>query len=447
MKKYTIVIAEEKETIQRLLNKAVNSKPLGREKIRDVNSVSNEDELNNILNPNDQTILLLSTTFSTRSHEDFIRDLLKQYSNLHILTLSHRYGDRSSIGYGAIESVDKPIRNPVLWEKLDRVMTILSERESRDPLGGKEHTESDEPVNRSKDVLIQTEVIVEPPLIEKAEDIVIVDTPVRTPLNRNNIVVIEDGDDDYEDDMFESSKNVKKKRSVVDVPKDPILNQSQEELKKTPTGIEQKSGMNKTDEVIPFNKPTDEKPADKEVEQTEGSEISENKDVGTIDEENSLPSFDFEEDEKELTQPQTDSKVELPEVDFEEDTETTNDVDKPTILEEQEEELENKQDFFEQVTHEEPTITPLEQPKTSLEPISDIKAETSIYNEESEWTLAKEGFTTSKGDFVPLFAPRALMNKHVSSTRRIVRQASPVESTDESVGLFSSVRKLFKKSR
>lgn len=442
MEKFTIVIAEEKETIQRLLNKAVNSKPLGREKINQVISVLNEAELKSQLTT-EPTILLLSTTFSTRSHKESVQELLEQHQNIHVLTLSHRYGDRSSIEYGAIESVDKPIRNPVLWEKLDRVMAILSEKESSE--SPTKQVTSEEQTPPEKPVVVQKVITPKQVVTEEDEDVVVIEKRVQTPSNRNNIVVIDDDDDDdYDDDMFESPKAVSKKRSVVEVPKDSIKVPIQEVIEKAPTTIEPETGMNENDEVIPFNNPINEERAHESeaVTQTEGSESSVEAEVESSNEEISLPTIDFEDEEKDLSESKIDSSDGLPEIELNEEVESDNTVDSSTLLEEKQEQQDEEPVFFE-TTLEEPTPNKLEQPKTDLEPISDIKAETSIYNEKSEWTLAKEGFTTRKGNFVPIQPPRELMNRHLSSNRRVVRQTSPVESTNESVGLFGSVRKLF----
>lgn len=441
MEKFTIVIAEEKETIQRLLNKAVNSKPLGREKINQVISVLNEAELKSQLTT-EPTILLLSTTFSTRSHKELVQELLEHHQNIHVLTLSHRYGDRSSIEYGAIESVDKPIRNPVLWEKLDRVMAILSEKASVKPPTSQ--VISDEQTSPEKPVVVQKAIPAKQVVIEEDEDIVVIEKRVQTPSNRNNIVVIDDDDDDYDDDMFESSKAVSKKRTVVEVPKDSIQVPIQEVIEQAPTTIEPETGMNETDEVIPFNNPMNEERAHESepVTQTVGSESSVEAEVESSNEEISLPTIDFEDEEKDLSESKNDSSDGLPEIELNEEVESDNTVDSSTLLEEKQEQQDEEPVFFE-TTLEEPPPNKLEQPKTNLEPISDIKAETSIYNEKSEWTLAKEGFTTRKGNFVPIQPPRELMNRHLSSNRRVVRQTSPVESTNESVGLFGSVRKLF----
>lgn len=458
MKKYTIVIAEEKETIQRLIKKAVDTKPLGREKISKTLLVTNEDELFEAIHPEEDTILLLSTSFSTRSHKELVQKTLSQSHSVYVLSLSDKYGDRSSLDFGAIESVDKPIRNPVLWEKLDRTISHIEENDIKVQQTPSERKEEPKASFKVEEVIIREKPVVpaEPKLVEE-EVIVTQKQPLRTPISHPSdlVVISSDDDDEDDDDGFGSTIRTTKSNPSPPVKEELPIDMEEDveapdkELESTKNGLGQKSVMNEEDEVIRFNNPNEDNANEslgmfidlEEAESPSETEVEVSNDKNTETE-----TFSFElEDEEDLNEESKDTSESPPNFELEDEVD---DVSNTTTLEEIdtrnwsiEEDSENDVESLDDKSAEET----VEQPSAYLEPISEINAETSIYNEKSEWTLAKEGFTTSKGDFVPLEPPRALMNKHLSSNRRVVKQTSSVDSTNESAGLFGSVRKLFKK--
>lgn len=465
MKKYTIVIAEEKETIQRLIKKAIDTKPLGREKINETILVTNEDELYKAVHPEECTILLLSTSFSARSHKELVQKISSQSHSVYVLSLSNKYGDRSSLEFGAIESVDKPIRNPVLWEKLDRTISHIEESDIEVKQAPFERKEEPKASFKVEDVIIREEPVVhpEPKLVEKIEaeeeDVILIQKPpLRAPASQpSDLVVIsgDDDDDDDDDDVFGSTIRTTtsnpsppvKEELPIDMEED--VEAPDRELERTKNGLGQKSVMNEEDEVIRFNNPNEDNANEslgmfidlEEAESPSETEVEVSNDKNTETE-----TFSFElEDEEDLNEESKDTSESLSHFELEDEVD---DVSNTTTLEEVDTgdwSIEEESDNDVEPTDEKSVEETIEHPSAHLEPISEINAETSIYNEKSEWTLANEGFTTSKGDFVPLEPPRALMNKHLSSNRRVVKQTSSVDSTNESAGLFGSVRKLFKK--
>lgn len=461
LKKYTIVIAEEKETIQRLIQKAVDTKPLGREKISKTLLVTNEDELFEAIHPKEDTILLLSTSFSTRSHKELVQKTLSQSHSVYVLSLSNKYGDRSSLDFGAVESVDKPIRNPVLWEKLDRTITYIEENGMKEKEEPPEYEAKQKTLFQEDDITLSPDPVIHPEskVIEEEEVAPTEKPSLHSPVsNSSDLVVIseeEEDDDDY--DIFGStirttpSKPSSPIKEELTVEKEEDVESPKNELETTKDGLRPESVINVEDVVIRFNNPNEDNANEDlgvliDLEDTETEADSDEKVEVSDDRNTETKMFAFEvEEEEDLNEISKDNSENLPTFEFEE---STDDVVETTTLGEVdaknwsiEEESKNEVESLDDETTEET----LEQPSADLEPISEINAETSIYNEKSEWTLANEGFTTSKGDFVPLEPPRALMNKHLSSNRRVVKQTSSVDSTKESAGLFGSVRKLFKK--
>lgn len=229
--RHTIVLAEEKSTILRLVKKAVETKPMGQEKIANVLTVSDDTSLVETLsNPNlPVSILLLSTTFSTRSHQSLIRDIAERHPGIKVISLTHKYGDRSSMDYGAFESVDKPIRNPVLWERIDRAIETIEEMENN-------HEEQVvvevEPI---KEVSLPTPIILaiepelplsvaipvvefsfeEEPEIEMEDEFVPEPSPIQQPVaiqppSPTTLLVISDDEEEDDDDELFGTPSYKK---------------------------------------------------------------------------------------------------------------------------------------------------------------------------------------------------------------------------------------------
>jgi hypothetical protein len=242
--RHTIVLAEEKSTIQRLVKKAVETKPMGQEKIANILTVSDDTSLVETLsNPNlPVSILLLSTTFSTRSHQSLIKDIAERQPGIKVISLTHKYGDRSSMDYGAFESVDKPIRNPVLWERIDRAIEMIEEMENKPE--GQVVVE----VERIKEVLLPTpsplliepelqvpvaipevEFSLEEPEIEMEDEFVPEPTTIKQPVaihppsSTSLLVISDDDDDDDDDELFGTPDSSYKKKAFPVVSHNPVV--------------------------------------------------------------------------------------------------------------------------------------------------------------------------------------------------------------------------------
>lgn len=434
MTRHTIVLAEEKGTIQKLVKKAVEGKPLGQEKIREVLAVNDELSLSELLATQREVgILLLSNTLSEMNHEKMIEQIKKLYPDMKIISLTNKYGDRSSLAYGAFESVDKPIRNPVLWERIDRAIEAIEEEEAvretvSEPLvegfGFDLEDEAIEENEITSPVVEESSIFAVETIEEKTEETVIPKVrPESKPVYRAEqaVQLFASDDDDGEDDLFES---VPVKSAGLFADDEPLVEAELFEKESTPSYTEPLMVIEEVEKEV--EEPIERKIDDLPVSNLEPLAVPED-----------VPVEPFAMDMV-VEEPQLDEELKMGE---------ENGLiihTEPTILSDYDaviEETPLEEPIYPVPT---PSITELS-PSEQLEPKNEIIEEAPIYNELSEWTLAHEGFTTRNGDFVPLAPPRALMKNHSSASGRLQKSGSPKEVADNGDGLFGSVRNIFKK--
>ena len=466
LNRHTIVLAEEKAGIQRLVKKAVETKPMGQEKIEQVLPVADKTALFEAVTQLSGAVVLLSTTFSSEhSHESLLKELNTRCPSVKVISLTHKYGDRSSLDFGAFESVDKPIRNPVLWEILDRAIDASETGEAEQP----------KPENVTPAIVAQPVKQAVAHIPEKKPEAQPVVEPARkTPVSP--LLVINDEDDEDEDDLFGNSNvPVRKPQTAVVVftdepeptleieeeagikpesePAEPVLppffmeEDKEEETNDEPGwsiepeeevaiepdvpaqhGLGHETVIVEVVPVVEFDIPNDKEPEEIPEEPQQVLSVDDMDEGFSFDvTDNDDTEEELETEPEELVEPKDEDASELPET-------NGNEVHNETLL------------MVE--TDVEEDVEPVEPAPNPLEPETAINSETAIYNELSEWTLAHEGFTTKNGDFVPLAPPRAQMRESSPATNRVQRTTSAKTATEQTVdgdGFFGSVRSIFKK--
>lgn len=505
--RHTIVLAEEKETIRRLVKKAVETKPLGQEKIKDILTVTDDVTLVETLSRSNSpvSILLLSTTFSTRSHQSLISNIAERHPGIKVISLTHKYGDRSSMDYGAFESVDKPIRNPVLWERIDRAIEVI---ESAEPSDIKQSRTIDSPIEATEPPNHPSPIHEDLPATVPVVDFSFYDEPEVAAIPAPELVPIQnlspstpslfsDDEDDSGDDDDLFGEPVSYRKRVIPfspvVVEDVVVQVTEEahvELEEVEIEIDVGVDVEPDAEQQPstdylFSLDT----SDSESEHKPSVEIALHHESAVVEVEVEVEVIEAIEVEFE----------EVPEVNAQGDelgfcismdlTEPIDSIDEPEPFYIDVIPVENVEVIVEEVV-EESNIFDLQQPESNtgekataldvevveaieittkplttpvaelipdnqppinkppsdvLEPNREIITEMSSYNELSEWTLANEGFRTKRGDFVPLAPPRELMNKHMSSNGKLRKATTEKLHLTESDNLFSSVRNIFKK--
>lgn len=455
MSRHTIVLAEEKESIQRLVKKAILTKPIGQEKIETVHAVSTESAFLATLN-HYPSIILLSTTFPGKSHQDMLAEITERLPNTKVISLTHKYGDRSSLEHGAFDSVDKPIRNPVLWKVLDSTIEAADTYIST----------SVRPVTAVANVDIEEttpEPVLEPqeptPLREVVQPVVASPIAPSTKDASQNLFMSsnEEDDDDDDDDLFGDDLPPKRVAPVVAVDV-PLFEPEKEEEEMEVEEPERAAVADLPLESDLFDFDAHEEEMDEREYQEETTEPELEPELEPEPEEDgdlfdlSLENTDSASDDDSFAVDFNLTEEEEAEPSFAFEPMPLNDVDLPTLLEEevtqptpvaiQKSELSPK-NAPKRVPKPEPVN--LEPPSDTIEPKEEIITEPAIYNELSEWTLANEGFTTKKGEFVPLAPPRELMMKHSPSGGKANRANATKTMSNDTEGLFGSVRNRFKK--
>lgn len=492
MNRHIVVLAEEKKTIESLLTRAVSDKR-DNENLEELLIARTEAELWAQLH-DAVSILLLSSTFSEASHTDFLKKVLDTFPAIRVISLHHRYGDRSALKVGGFAVIDKPVRNPVLWAKIDEAIADIEsdwEQEDISPA-----VESHEPHDEEeKETVIHFELDEEEEEIShdermsentehmfhvKQEDEVDKSVPPQEetpyipvygekpapPASPPASDLLFDEEEDDDDDLFgdEITPTYQEPAPAIPSPSTEFVvteDESEEvSVLDKPVSIPQYSYK-----ADGYEKPETETSAD--VEETVFS-IDEDGDADSEDIKHpseSLPLVDKEEDEmvfsieeEQSPEPElyTDVKSE------EQDDEAS--FDFPSIVSDEEEEPESPEaiepfDIEEDEVEEhypkpmvpdvqEETI-PIRPPRrvvrrtsNDLEHENEILPESEVYDEKSEWTKADEGFTAKNGDFVSLAPPRP--NRRKSSETGVGKGVSKTDSS-ESGGLFGSVKSLFKK--
>lgn len=488
MNRHTIVLAEEKGGIQRLVKKAIDTKPQGQERIESVTLVGNETEFMESLN-HYPSIILLSTTFSDTAHEALLKEVAERLPRTKVISLTHKYGDRSSLEHGAFDSVDKPIRNPVLWRVLDGAIEAMDSGVPVNPPVPNQQKVLEKPVK--KDVFVpvaekETPIVIAPVIQEpvRKEQPVILEKPNPTEVKpvvettrpaHATMLVIADDDDD-EDDLFGDAVPVRRSSApvIVEPPVIELIEEEEEEAVEelTPTvkDAEESFGFEApepTETPEPATK-NDLFSFDLEDEGTRQEELGQNDGMNTDvpavefdilptqeeEHETEEESFSFDVRDDEDQEAETEAEAEMSfEFDVEPLTVEPNDLDAVEPITVLEEEVSTPAPFVYEEEQVEPVETPLptpveielEPPSDTLEPEREINTEASTYNELSEWTLAHEGFKTKKGEFVPLAPPREMMMKHSPSGGKAYRANTAKAVSNDGDGLFGSVRNIFKK--
>lgn len=454
MNRHTIVLAEEKVSIMRLIERAMEKKPMGQERIGAVVQAADEAALFEALSTGVEPIVLLSTTFlQDKTHETLISAIVASFPSVKIITLTHKYGDRSSLAYGAYESIDKPIRNPVLWEILDRTI-VASDTQVTAPEKPKKPA-----------VVLPKPVAALPKAPEVKRETPISPVPVTTPSKSTVLFDSNEDDDDDEDDLF-GTTSVAIQPPAVTQPASLFVDDEEEEDEIVGIPLPELSPMDEEPveepEELEFSfevVPEDEKPEEMEAlepvsdglrpenvitdvapvvefdipQHTEPEEIpAEPWQVETEDEPEEAFSFDLSETQEEEPEEEFEEPLAEPENEMEPPVTEAKDVHETTSLD--------------GVGEEEGTVEPTRQ---ALEQIGEINPESPIYNELSEWTLANEGFMTKNGEFVSLVPPRMPKGKSAQQANRVQRTASakPTVGSNgaDTDGFFGSVRNIFKK--
>lgn len=486
MNRHTIVLAEEKGGIQRLVKKAIDTKPQGQERIESVTLVNNETEFLESLN-HYPSIILLSTTFAETSHEALVKAVAERLPRTKVISLTHKYGDRSSLEYGAFDSVDKPIRNPVLWRVLDgAIEAVDSDVPANRPIEPQQKEVEKSIISRISVPVVDKEshVLREPVISEpiQKEEPVVLEEPSTLNVNprtdtprhaQSAILVIADDDDDDDDDLFGSDVLVRRNPApvIVESPaielvqpeEEPVKNRSltAEEVEESweVQAKEPENALESTPENEFFSFALEEdNDASEELGQNDGMntavpavefDILQKRDDEQETEEKTASIVNSDEEEHE-----PESKINF---DFEPesspvDSHGSHEVESTTVLETEmlspalfayEEEQQSPESL--EIPVSTPASIELEPASNALEPEREINTEASTYNELSEWTLAHEGFKTKKGEFVPLAPPRERMMKHSTSGGKAYRTTATKVVSNEVDGLFGSVRNIFKK--
>lgn len=459
MNRHTVVLAEEKKRIESLMKKAVMEKP-DNENLGMFRIAGSENELWSFLNDS-VSILLLSSTFAQKPHNDFIKEILSKYPSIKIISLNHRYGDRSPLSVGAFDSVDKPIRNPVLWSKIDRAMSeieelwiedaVLSVKPSEDVVILKNETEVVIPMISREELSIQDEVSTE-------EVGLLDDLGSKTRTSNDNASIYESNSP-----TLDVSRETNQKQSVVtslfaeeDEEEDDLFGTVYPTTKSAQTAPSKEQTEHSILRVrAPEKELLVEKEVEVELEELELIPEAKEHDTLFLITDEAVVSEDIP-----FVLPNPTEEV-IPFVILEEEAEPpetsplTLQNDREEILNETEH-LSLEDDVSEHTIQIKEMPAPLisippvraprrviERPPTDLEHKMEIFQESPSYDETSEWTKANEGFVAKGGEFVSLAPPRAQLRQ--KSNRVISKGSKGNETSNESNGLFSSVRNLFKK--
>lgn len=518
MNRHIVVLAEERATIEALLKRAVTDKP-DSENIGAFHVAKTEDELWSHLHDS-VSILLISSTFSQEPHTDFVQKILEKHPAIRIITLSNRYGDRTPIDVGAFAVVDKPVRNPVMWAKMDEAIvdierdweddSALSEPDS-EPLTRFEQDEEeegfvlDETEEESNDESTENNEHTfhveqqEPELVEDEEEDIVLDTPIKpvipvyepvakpTPSPASSTLILDDGDDDDEFDIFGDARPATKTKPsyeedvfVEPAPvvhpepatwSEPVLPDEAETYPADETGVED------AEMVLPYHEEPEREPlhVEEETEEEEDEFIlfdtedaqeteSQQEDVG---DEFDLtmgvtPASQQDEDAFRLDGDDTEREdsyafgLDLDDTDTEPEVEV--EVDE-VVEQDDEPEREPERNPAPPYEHK-PQVAPIvarpeetapvrprrkvvRQVSNDLEHEKEIFTESPVYDEKSEWTKADEGFVAKNGEFVSLVPPRPQRRKPLNAGSG--NGQGNTNTTSESGGLFGSVKSLFKK--
>lgn len=455
MNRHTVVLAEEKKRIESLMKKAVMEKP-DNDNLGAFRIAGSEDELWSFLNDS-VSILLLSSTFVQTPHNDFIKEILSTYPSIKIISLNHRYGDRSPLSVGAFDSVDKPIRNPVLWSKIDRAMSEIEALwQEEDVL----------PVKPSEDVLIlknENEVVI---LETSKEEIPVLDdasTEEAAPLdNLDSKTRIATNDVSIYEPISHSIDVSRETNSKEPVVSSLFANDEDDEDDDLFGTVSPKT---KPIQTVPYKKPTDystptvieaekELPVEVEKEDELILEEKENDTLFLIADEAVVPEdvpFVLPNPTEEvisfvLSEEESESPETIPLMLQNDSEESVNETEQSSVEEDVPEPIVESKEVPAPINTSPSIRAPrraVERPPTDLEHKTEIFQESPSYDETSEWTKANEGFVAKGGEFVSLAPPRAQLRQN--SNRVISKGSKGNETSNESNGLLSSVRNLFKK--
>ncbi|AJD93491.1 hypothetical protein JMA_41740 (plasmid) [Jeotgalibacillus malaysiensis] len=486
MNRHIVVLAEERLTIQGLLNRAVMESPTS-DRMGSFHVAKDESELLDTLRLG-VSILLLSSTFSKKEHNDFIKQILAEYPTIRIISLHHRYADRTPLEHGAFYVIDKPVRNPVLWSKLEEAMNDIEEKEGIDTLYSEP---AEEEVNEeSKDSekyehtfhVKQDESV--PNVSHPSSPVIIADDddeddfdpfasypkPTTSPVVPSPVLVVEEEDEEIgvsgfliKEDEVEIPNQLSSQEDVETVNEEDMpFDLIQDEDDGTNDGV---NGETSSESFFVINESFD---VEREQGRITEPFVEEPKPVEeSVNEEQGVIPFELEDEEVFLAEEETtmekdefvvtDTEEEEASVDTEEtyvsddlmlSTEPIESVELDEMVEEDLEESEETHELQLATESNTTTLKPLEingsrtlqPPKPDLEQEKDIFDKTMVYDEKSEWTKADEGFTAKNGQFVSLVPPRPKRTLQTGETQR-----GQTDKDVDSGGLFGSVRSLFKK--
>lgn len=197
---YHLIIAEEMKLIQESLYKSLKKKTKNVKNMKEISIANDVYELNSYLNHHESFIILLSNTFTGEEDYSLIHKLIEEYSNIYIIGMSNRFQDKTCLEYGAVEYLDKPFRQPVLWRKIDSVSQMIKDV----PISTDNQPESSMNVENNNTVVND-----EPTFMIDFNE-----TPSSSAANKN-IVVIDDDDDDDDDLNFFIKKKTAKTPNTI----------------------------------------------------------------------------------------------------------------------------------------------------------------------------------------------------------------------------------------
>lgn len=483
MNRHIVVLAEERQTIQELLKRAVMESPTS-DRMSSFHIAKDESELLDTLRLG-VSILLLSSTFSKKEHNDFIKQILAEYPTIRVISLHHRYADRTPLEHGAFYVIDKPVRNHVLWTKLGEAMNDIEEKEGIDTLYAEAVEEKTNEESNDSDKNEHTFHVkhneVAPNVSHSSSPIIIADdeddgfdpfasysTPTTSPVVPSPVLLVEENEAVEtsgflieEDEVEISNQESSKEEETVNEEDIPFeLIQDEDDGTNNDVNAETSSESSFVIDESFDGEREQGQITEPFVEEPNPAEESVNAEQGLIpfeleDEEVLLAEEEttFEEDEfiaTDTEEEETSDETEKTYV-FDDVMLSTEPIESIELDEMVEDELEESEEIHKlQLVTESNTTTvkPLEindsrtlQPtKPDLEQEKDIFDKTMVYDEKSEWTKADEGFTAKNGQFVSLVPPRPKRTLQTGETHR-----GKTDKDVDSGGLFGSVRSLFKK--
>lgn len=392
MKKYAILLAEERETITSLLKRAINDSPT-HDRTDNLYIAHNASDLEKYLDY-EPSILLLSSTFSEKDHNEHIVSILTKHPRLKVISLHHRYSERSPLKHGAFAVIDKPVRNPVLWAKIKESMDALDAEGMSSELNL-------EPETDSNFILLD---------VEEEETI---ETPDSFHVEHQKSVLfhVEPEDSFHVKHEVDTNQSVEPKASSDT----PFIVDDGDDFDPFATPPAPKPTKNTRNEPTILILDDEEDTAPLNVVHKETTSLK-NETMMYTEEQTFLITPEAEEDESNVEVAQQDVEQPPVSISVDMDTEMTSPVTPIDI---------------------QPVIEPH---RTTLEPISEIFQDEDAYDKKSKWTKADEGFVSKNGQFVTLAPPRPQVINGGASAKRVENEPSL-----DGGKLFGSVKRLFKK--